>query len=341
MNLIIKSVLIALATFTGRPVLSQPWYHPTEGVDSAFLQNTSNDTVDLWLTGPSMNGQFQEEINIELAPNESKQVSLKDLPAAWPYFTFKSYEQLPVKIFLQENKSIFSLTAGRGDTLSIPLRATFKSSRIEPATLTITNLIPFGQDGRIRIFSLGNLENIIPFSLNAHESIKVPISINGATKVQIEGAYALAAHLSAKDLEVAGVPVRSLASLNPSTEGVYFLMSSPDQTESYIFQTTNDAIIKEAREQILGLTYKRPLVARVQLGHGNMNRNLNSSLKTTWSWSVSEALRFADLVSQDCDGSPQILEDFLSWWMNKPQPVICFWNYKIEKEVTPLQFSRP
>jgi hypothetical protein len=43
--------------------------------------------------------------------------------------------------------------------------------------------------------------------------------------------------------------------------------------------------------------------------------------------------RFADFGHISCDGSPELVEERLMAWLKNPH--ICFWSYRLERELRP------
>ena len=80
------------------------------------------------------------------------------------------------------------------------------------------------------------------------------------------------------------------------------------------------------------------LFARIQKDHQGFNRNWSKAEKNFWSWSTSEVPNFADIGSTACNGIPQEVEDRIDYWATDPGQ-ICFWNYRVKKELSPSQVA--
>ena len=80
------------------------------------------------------------------------------------------------------------------------------------------------------------------------------------------------------------------------------------------------------------------LFARIQKNHQGFNRNWSKVEKSFWSWSASEVTDFADLGSTACNGAPQEVDDRMDYWVIDPGQ-ICFWNYRVKKELSPLEVA--
>lgn len=126
---------------------------------------------------------------------------------------------------------------------------------------------------------------------------------------------------------------------SPSTSSKYFVVGTKDHRgDEFIIQVTDPTMIQKARDQILDPSLEKIVFARVQKGHGGFNRNGLKAEKSFWSWSTTEVTNIADLGSTACNGIPQAVEDRADFWLENPGR-ICFWSYRIQKELTPEQVA--
>jgi hypothetical protein len=102
--------------------------------------------------------------------------------------------------------------------------------------------------------------------------------------------------------------------------------------DSFIAQIKDPLLIAKARLQISNPALEKMLFAKIQKGHNNQNRNLASVTKSFWNWSVAEVTNIADIGSTACNGLPQIVDDRIDTWAKDPGR-ICFWTYRIKREV--------
>ena len=119
----------------------------------------------------------------------------------------------------------------------------------------------------------------------------------------------------------------------------YFLFTSryPDTHESFVVPIQNPKLIQESLAQIANPGTARLLVARIEksaAAAAALNRDFSSPLKTPWSWQVIEAQNYADLAHISCNGTPQIVEERLNSWMSETGGTICFWNYRVTRELS-------
>lgn len=130
---------------------------------------------------------------------------------------------------------------------------------------------------------------------------------------------------------------RQLAA-NPAK--TYFLVSTQESRpeESFVVGIEDLDHIAVAREQIRNPQLAKILVARISLGHGEHNRSFSSKDRAPYSWSVSEVDAFTDFAHISCDGSPELTEERLLEKLNEGGR-ICFWRYRIVKELSVLEVS--
>lgn len=115
----------------------------------------------------------------------------------------------------------------------------------------------------------------------------------------------------------------------------YFVVGPRDNNgDQFVIQITDPKMIAQARQQIANPNLEKIIFAKIQKGSSGFNRNWNKLEKSFWSWSTSEVTNIADIGSTECNGIPQAVEDRVDSWVNNPGR-ICFWSYRIKKELTP------
>jgi len=114
----------------------------------------------------------------------------------------------------------------------------------------------------------------------------------------------------------------------------YFLFASsdPDTHETFVVPMQNAKLIQESLDQIAQPDKARLLVARIEKSFAGVNRN--SADGAPWSWQVQEAQNYADFAHISCDGNPQIVEERLNSWLTETGGTICFWSYRVLREVS-------
>lgn len=122
----------------------------------------------------------------------------------------------------------------------------------------------------------------------------------------------------------------------------YFLFASlyPDTTENFAVPMDEPSLIQQTLEQIRDPLSARLLVARIEKSLAGTNRDFSSATKTPWSWRVIQAQNYADFAHISCNGTPQIVEERLNAWMLETGGTICFWNYRVVRELNPWEITQ-
>ena len=122
-------------------------------------------------------------------------------------------------------------------------------------------------------------------------------------------------------------------------DAAYFLVAAREgASDSFVVKIKDAAMTAKARDLVKNPQKEKMLFARIQKNHQGFNRNFSTTQKNLWSWSTAEVTNFADLGSIACNGQPQVLEDRMDSWLEDPGQ-ICFWNYRVKKELTPLEVA--
>lgn len=125
--------------------------------------------------------------------------------------------------------------------------------------------------------------------------------------------------------------------LPPAPGTRYFLFQSLDSQnqESFVVPMTDPRWIQESLAQIQNPSKARLLVARIEKSLQGQNWDESSLRHTPWSWQVTEVLAYADFAHISCDGTPGLVEERLNSWMQETGGGICFWSYRIVRELHP------
>ncbi len=132
-------------------------------------------------------------------------------------------------------------------------------------------------------------------------------------------------------------PVRLPADISKK----YFLISTktPSENGSFVIGLDDEETIATAREQIHRPELEKIIVARIALGVGPVaNRNFQARDKAPYSWNVTYVDAFGDFAHIDCDGNPDLVEERLQQRLNEGGR-ICFWRYRVVRELTPFEVS--
>lgn len=175
-------------------------------------------------------------------------------------------------------------------------------------------------------------------SLNSMEQLnyKVPGVVTDWAYVRVRASQRFAAfNLTSTGSD--GPFIIDTQKTNVDDMAAYFVVGARDNSgDSFIIQVTNDAMIAKAREQIANPSLEKIVFARIQKGNSGFNRNWSKKEKALWSWSPAEVTNISDIGSTACNGFPQAVEDRVDSWSKDPGR-ICFWSYRIKKELTPAE----
>lgn len=137
-------------------------------------------------------------------------------------------------------------------------------------------------------------------------------------------------------------PARPLppVELEPLPRESYFLLTDPDEVESFVLTLTDPAEIQQTR-QLIASGEPKILWAEIQAStQPGTNRDFHSVDKAPWSWSVTRFLSWSDFGSTSCGGRPQFAEDLLPIWKDFGYKTICFWSWKLKKELSSDEVRR-
>lgn len=163
-----------------------------------------------------------------------------------------------------------------------------------------------------------------------------PTSIG--VKITAKERFRTAIHTSSTVLKPSYVePQRSVA----STDEKYFLVGPSDNKgDQFVVKIKDPVMVQKARDQITNPKLQKIVFAKIQLGNQGYNRNMTKKDKSFWSWSVTEVTNISDFGSTACNGFPQMLEDQAEAWV-KGLGKICFWSYRIKKELSLDEVQNP
>lgn len=306
------------------------WTSPiVSEIKTLKVSNLTNQEQSLWVSGPITWDAESPELTYQLSPFQTVEIPLVDFQK-FPWVHLKAQKPGLFQIMAQ--------TKFEDSFLLQPAASTRWKGRVRPESqLVISNLAPFPQTVRLTTDSSESQEVIVP----ALDILKVPMNSNWTARMlTAEGSAHIAAvftsSYNSKSLTADNTPVILNSTQNPEVH--YFKVANKSDTQSFVVALTDPELIKSAKLQISNKAVGRILVANIDFGHNQTNRDLSVARKTPWSWHVSHVFRFAELASQDCDGSPEMLEENLGPWKEN-LGVICFWNYRVSEELTADQVA--
>lgn len=321
---------ISLLFFLGLPLKAlgfDIWSLPLEAeLQSLEITNLSPEPQTLWISGPRAPGLDSQEIPIDLPARGHEEISLNQF-AGKPFLHLRSSKKKTLKIQVKtSNQQTFELPPGSQTRWKAQLPVFGRSE------LVLTNTAPLEQTLSVQNSRGQTLET---HKLSAFEKIRIPAPLTNL--VWIEGSSRISGVWISGTRSGPWLPDPNPAPLQASDpQAVYFLMSNSKNLQSYVVPLNDAQMITEARDQIQNpnVYRQRILIGEISEGAGNHNRDFMNTFRTPWSWHISKPIRFAGLASQECDGSPQFLEETLAYWLSDSK-VICFWNYRVTRELNP------
>lgn len=297
-----------------------------------LVRNPTEDTGKFWIQ--SRRGREVAEQAFEIAPGASLRLPGTELVLPGGAFSVRQ-AGLEMIFFLQ----------CRGLMRMTPLA----SPRVEydvvhspgPLSLRLLNLHHASQNVEVSFVNREGrtLHNAnVPLDKNYVSTETRLIPPPGTERVLIEGTARLNSQLmTAEERPLkALIPAPAKVAADPGT--AYFLAADEDLSQSYIVPLRDPALIEQAR-RIVATQSPRIIVAEVEpVERASDNRDFLSKDSAPWSWRVSNVLGFSQLASQECSGSPGMIEDFKESWMPGPRG-ICFWSFHLKLELSPAEVS--
>lgn len=291
-----------------------------------LLTNPLGETQSVWITKPVQADIGPEEQKWDLPPHSKTEISLSDISTE-PYFRVEA-THAKVQLYWRQSKSESWSFQSWGSSNALKL-----SQPLIQMSLWISN--PTGTSQNFQVVGLDNQVVYKSGSLKSYETQNLTYrGTAGSLKVIGDNRIAVLAHDDLLKRSVSLTPL--LSDFTPATKTALFEVTNLDKSESFIIELSSAKLIQEARVQAAdpNAFVSRLLVAEVSEGHRGINQDLRSRLKAPWSWHVSQVYRFADFGSIDCDGSPSLIEKTFPWWKAAKGGLICFWGYKINRELT-------
>ena len=331
------SLLISTLCFT-LPALSEILRWPQLCPSGKLtIQNTSNRTYRAWI----QNFSDGKRIETELALPARSQTSV-DVKSRRPMdrFTLMHFEN-PAKIsaVYECEKTPLRVKAHsvEGGVMN------FLKSDLAENKLWIQNL--YSDFNQVQIEYL-NADHKVVFS----ESLRLGALEQKNHKPVLPGLEFSYISISAKNRFTA-FNLTSLGATGPfsvraqnselETKATYFLVGPREgEGDTFIVQIKDAEMILRARELVTHPELEKMVFAKIEKGHRNYNRNWSKKEKSFWSWAPTEVTNFADYGSTACNGIPQLLEDEIDQWVENPG-IICFWNYRIKKELRSSEVAAP
>jgi hypothetical protein len=293
----------------------------TDYEEQIVLQNSSNERIEIWLSSPSEQND----------------------PDFTPYFVLQPFEKLILPEFTQLNW-LKVWTSSQSVSVSLALNQS-NQMVVTEETSSLLSIGPQLFDGEVWLSNLSANPQRVEFVDQKTKTVDFSIDLSSQQtkkilwprnlkKYSIQGQYRLSGFFYNPTINKISALTASKSKPQPAT-GNYFVLENPDKTQSFIVQISDPHLLELAYKQILEPLKPQPriLIARISAGNQGYNFDTHSDYQAPWSWSVSQIHRFADFASTECNGNPQYLEQYLLPWIEQKQGLICFWGYRITREI--------
>jgi hypothetical protein len=298
------------------------------------ITNTNSENLKVWLQTFTPNLEFETEILLQA--HAVSTIPLKQFDASTRFSLLHFYENASVKAVFNCQGKTYPAHSLEGGIL------TFKKSDLSENKLWVQNL--FSGENKFQIEFLNKKMQSLEtqsFTLHALQQFSFkqqrPVTNWVYLKISAKNRYA-AFNLNSQGSAALPFAITVQKSTLESM-GHYFLVAPRDSlSESFIVKISDPEMVKRARELVANPALEKMLFAKIEKGDQGFNRNWSKKDKSFWSWSATEVTNFADLGSTACNGAPQIVEDRLESWVKDPGR-ICFWNYRIKKELSSQEVS--
>lgn len=333
-----KAIIYGIMLISSTSLASETVYAPGFCEPSELTVTIKNKTKEMqraW-SQVRIDEEIQEQ-HFDLTAGSQIQIPGERFLSLKQGFAFKTWD-----------KSSLSISANCAGSLNYPLNETtspevthYLPSGITSVKMQLMNLFLKAQTIKLRGYGkFGNLlgqKEIIIEKYYDTSALKWTFS-EEVMRIEITGEQRIHSLLSfeEKSVEKISPALPKAVSLTPALKKNYFMVSTKgaNPEEAFVIALDDPQQISTAREQIQNKELEKIIVARIELGHGGFNRALSAKDKSPYSWSVYYVDAFADFAHIDCDGSPDLTEERLPQKLSEGGGRICFWRYRVIKELT-------
>lgn len=353
---LIQKLTIYAALFLPTIATAGTFEHWHIGLEKEYktllIVNTDSHPQTIWLTSPIKDAETIIEESIQIEAFETYELPLNTYQEQ-PWIHIKS-PNLNSRNKSSTQPIYLQISTQYGDSFSVNPGSSsrWKIRNTQRSDLVLLNLAPFSQT--IKIQTQDIVPQVDKVMLGAFERKRIAMKDlkhvgNSSSMLVIEGEAQISGSLVAVNEKVMGGSKSFIADTNPvntrpivSNKSRYYLLQDSMKSSSYVVEIQDPLMIAEANSQIQtpNSLHSRILIAQVDYSSNQINRNFLAADKSIWSWHVSKAIRFTQVASQECDGNPEMLEEYLKLWKESQMP-ICFWNYRISRELTPNEIANP
>lgn len=300
------------------------------------ITNNSNENVRTWLQRFSEDGHSETEMNVGPHRKSTFVVTANSFRERFSLLHFSQSGLIQTE-FICDNGLSSVAHSLEGGVL------TFKKSDLDENKIWLQNL--FSDTNHVRLQYLDSSQNIVDdrhLILSSRQQLnqKNLQENQNFTTVRVTASQRFTAFNLSREGSDSPFQFKAQKS-NLDLNASYFLVGPRSGFgDTFVVQITSAEMIARARELVAHPETEKILFAKIVKGHQGFNRNWSKPEKSFWSWSVSEVTNFADIGSTACNGFPQVVEDNVDAWLKNPGR-ICFWNYRIKKELTAAQVASP
>lgn len=327
LGLVVFSILIHQSL--NAEVLHWPQVCPQSEI---VIKNLSSEPANLWLQ--KFDKVLIRESEIELEPKSEIKLKLESIENNERYSLLNLNSPQTIEAVNICNSDHYKANTLEGGLL------TFKKSNLPTDKFWLENL--YVGENQFEIEYLDSKLKVLSNSKFILENAeKKTLSTESAPSnwhyVRIQSSHKSVSY----QLSSSGMiePIKVAPQKKVVEKSYYFLVGSRySNNDNFIVKISNPNMVEQARDLILHPEKEKMLFARIQKDHQGFNRNWSKTEKSMWSWSTTEVTGFGELGSISCNGTPQQLEDRVDFWVQDVGQ-ICFWNYRVKKELTPQQVA--
>ncbi|MFN7453194.1 MAG: hypothetical protein ACK5RO_00905 [Pseudobdellovibrionaceae bacterium] len=289
---------------------------------SLFVSNPSADAAYVYVNDSFSEARDPLEHAYLLQPKSKTEIDLKN---------FRSFRYLQMR----STEKVFWSFESKGPYLPLTVSSSSWSTGLRPASkLILTN--PQPRKNKVQIRDLVGFERTVELTPFEIQEINLP-----------GGLFQIEAELRVIGYQIENQSSKSqiynlIENTKPQPKnppgGQSFVFSNRDKTESFVVRLEDPEMI-EMTKKILAeqdRPHPRILIADIepQTDIDSKAPGLNwdplRGSQSPWNWKIQKIYGYAFFASQECDGSPSLVEDLNDLWI-KRSPRICFWNYQVSE----------
>lgn len=302
--------------------------------DSGVLSvsNTTREEKSFWLQ--DFAPELVDETEYVLQPNQQVQIALVNSDSLHHHSLLHFHKTGELKTSYVCHDNLYPATEISGGI------QIYEKSNAKHNKLWLQNLSH--EENTLEISFLSRTQQVlkkIEISLSAYQQTTFDTAFSGNwAQIRIASPLKFISYLLHESGGRAADEVIPLAQPAPNN-GIYFLAGARNsEDDSFVIKITDQELARKARNILATPSSEKIIFATIQRSPQSFNRNFSTDSRSHWAWSTKEVTGFGDFASTACNGHPQALEDRLDKWVNGIGR-ICFWNYRLLKELSPEEVS--